>query len=228
MLMAMHSAGYASGLVARDLGINVDGRTVRIAAIPMLGGGCQIRGKGTGKDAVVIEGAFIGSNTIVQAGTFVGFGSFVLNELRAGQGLLPFTVSYRPGPETDDIGAVLTRFSNIVMTHFIEWTYQAMAPAEAGNIVHLVNGAIAQGSDAIRCELDRRKNQQPPDESGPYAKYKSLPLYTDEQLHEGLRIYTRCLEQGWWDLEFDAGSLSFANRKGHWAEKNGHVRWIPR
>ena len=227
VLMSMHSAGCISGLVAEPVTIEVDGEKIEIPAIPMLGGGCQIHGSGVESKAVLMEGAFIGSNAIIEAGSFVGLGSFVLGQLGPNEGLLPFTVSTQPGPETDVIGAVLTRSSNLVITHFISWTYQAL-PKEGGNpanVVHLVRGGIKQSISAILYELDRRQKGLPWGPNEDFAKYKSLPLYSQEQLNKGLLIYERCLGQGCWELVFDGSNLSFANAKGFWAEKNGHVCW---
>lgn len=223
VLMCMHSAGYVSGMIAQKVSVNVDGRNVEIPAIPMLGGGCQIRG--TRENPVVLEGAFIGSNTIIYAGSFVGFGCFVLGQLGGHEGLLPFTLSTSGRTERAEIGAVLTRFPGIVVTHFISWAYQAMEPDRASDIIYLVNGSIARGFEALRWELDRRKDGRSWDESGPYAQYKSMALYSEEQLTEGVRIYSSCLEAGSWDLEFDGENLFFANRNGCWVEKNGYIRW---
>ena len=224
-LMSMHSASYVNGLVAQPVLVQAGDKDITIEAIPMLGGGCQIQGKGTGKDAVTVEGAFIGSNAIVEQGCFIGLGSFVLGRLGSGEGLLPFTVSHKQGPDADMIGAVLTRFSNILVTHIVNWTYQALPKEQAGDIVHLITGGIRQGIDAIKSELDRRQKELPRDETGPFAKYKSLPNYTDQQLKDGLRAYEESLEQGNWNLLFDGKNLSFANEKGKWVERDGYIRW---
>ncbi|MBW2049357.1 MAG: hypothetical protein JRJ09_12645 [Deltaproteobacteria bacterium] len=225
VLMSMHSAGRVSGMVAEPVTVEVDGGSVEIPAVPMLGGGCQIHGKGTGSEAVVIEGAFVGSNAIIEASSFVGLGSFVLGRLGPNEGLLPFTISSRHGPQTDEIGAVLTKLSNLVITHMIGWTYQALHGEEAANVVHLVRGGIKQGISAIDYELHRREKGLRPGENQDFAKYKSLPLYSEEQLRRGLRTYQRSLRQGCWELVFDGKNLAFASTKGFWAEKQGHVCW---
>ena len=224
-LMSMHSAGCVTGLVAKPVIVQADDRRIEIPAVSMLGGGCQIHGKGISDDAVVMEGSFIGSNTILETGAFIGFGAFVLGQLGSDEGLLPFTISTQQGPKTDEIGAVLTKFSNIVVTHFINWTYQSLPKEQAGDIVHLINGCISQGAMAIRNELCRREKGWAWDAKTDFARYKSLPLYTVEQLAGGLRIYEKCIEQGCWDVVFNGENLSFTNAEGHWAEKGGHIRW---
>ena len=227
-LMNMHSAGRVTGLIAQPVVGEADGRMIEISAIPMLGGGCQIRGKGIKENAVVLEGAFIGSNAIVESGCFIGFGSFVQGRLGPHEGLLPFTVSTQPGAENDQLGAVLSKFANIVITHFINWTYQSLPKEQAGNIVHLVNSQLVQAIKAIEFEIDLRRQRLPWEANQPWAKYKSLPFYNDQQLQEGLRAYRENLELGCWDLVYDGKTLSFANIKGQWLENNGRVRWRKR
>ena len=225
VLMSMHTAGEVSGLIAEPVRIDIDASQMTIPAIPMLGGGCQIQGRGVGENAVVMEAAFIGSNAIVKAGSYIGFGSFVLDKLNSDEGLLPFTVSRQAGPATDEIGGVLTRFANIVITHIINWTFQAMPAGENSNIVQLINGGIRRGMAAIEAELARRQDNQPWNDTSDFARYKSLPHYTDQQLREGLARYKECLELGQWELAIDDGNLVFTNARGHWCEKGGSVRW---
>jgi len=225
VLMSMHSASCVTGLVAQPVTVEVNGEQVTIKTIPMLGGGCQIRGIGTGKDAVTIEGAFIGSNAVVEPACFIGLGAFVLGRLGPNEGLLPFTVSHQQDTQTHEIGACLTRFANILVTHIISWTYQALPKEQAGNIVHLIKGGIREGINAIKSELNRRRKNLPWDETGLYAKYKSLPHYSEQQLQDGLRIYEEALVQGSWDMVFDGTNLALANAKGAWMEKNGHIHW---
>jgi carbonic anhydrase/acetyltransferase-like protein (isoleucine patch superfamily) len=201
---------------------------IEVPAVPMLGGGCYIHGKGTGTDAVVIEGAFIGSNAIIKSGSVVGFGSFVLGQLGPDEGLLPFTISTQQGQTKDEIGGVLKKFSNVVVTHFISWTYQSLPRGQAADVTHLVRGQIARGINAIHSEFERRQKGLPWNTNVDFAKYKSLPFYSDKQLRDGLRIYEECIEKGCWDLVFDGRNLSFANVKGHWIEKNGHLLWQKR
>jgi hypothetical protein len=55
-----------------------------------------------------------------------------------------------------------------------------------------------------------------------------LPLYSEQQLQEGLQIYRENLESGCWDLVFNGKELTFANRKGVWRQKGGAVRWEKR
>lgn len=225
-LMSMHAAGSIQGMHAQPVTVRVAGRAIEIPAIPMIGGGCQIRGQ---REApVVLEGAFLGSNSIIEAGCFVGFGSFVIGRLGPRDGLLPFTVSVGPGPNTDEIGGVLARFPNMIMTHCIGWTYQSLPKDRVHDIIHLVNGQLQRGKEAIRNELDRRHRQVNWDPCGPDACYLSLPFYTEDQLQTGLKIYEASLEQGQWDLVFAGDRLMFANNRGCWLEKNGNVRWQKR
>jgi UDP-3-O-[3-hydroxymyristoyl] glucosamine N-acyltransferase len=223
-LMSMHSASCVTGLVAEPVIVEIEGEKAEIGAIPMLGGGCQIRG-GAGTDAVTIEGAFIGSNAIIESNCFIGLGSFILGRLGPGEGLLPFTVSHRCGPHADEIGTVLTRFPNIIVTHIIGWTYQAITKDHVHNIVHLVNAAIRNGLNAVQSELSRRRNRLPWDEHADYAKYRSLQHYSEQQLKDGLGVYEEAIQQGKWDMVFDGANLSFANTTGVWAEKNGYIHW---
>ncbi|MHC4672442.1 MAG: hypothetical protein ACYTBZ_08160, partial [Planctomycetota bacterium] len=224
-LMSMHAASKVEGLLAKPARLDIDGQIVEIPAVPMLGGGCQIRGQSTEKDAVIMEAAFIGSNTIIEAGTFVGFGSFVLGQLGPNQGLLPFTVSNRPEPQTDDIGGVLIRFPNMVITHFIGWTYQALPAERAAYVVYLIRHQIERGIKTIQTELSRRKEGLSWHEKQPYTQFKSLPLYNQQQLIKGLQNYQDSLKDRRWDLDYDGTNLSFSNREGHWAVKDGRARW---
>lgn len=222
-LMTMHSAGLVSGLVAEPFAAVINGSKHDIPVVPMLGGGCQIQGKDD--KPVVIEGAFIGSNAILEAGSFVGVGSFVLGKLNSDEGLLPFTVSSKPGPERDEIGGVLTKFSNLIITHIIGWTYQSLPKENINHIVYLINNAIDTGISAIEYEINRRQKNISLDTNGLFAKYKSLLLYTPQQLQEGLALYRENLDNGCWDLIFDGQNLAFANVKGYWHQRGGHVRW---
>ena len=224
-LMSMHSAGKVKGLIAEPVRIEIDGETVEIPAVPMLGGGCQIHGKMTKPGAVVMEGVFIGSNAIIEEGCFIGLGAFVLGKLGPNEGLLPFSLSTQQGSETDEIGVVLSRFPDIAITHYINWTYQSLPKESACDVIHLIKGGIEQGIRAIRSELDRRQKSLPWLEDMWYSRYKSLSSYKDEQLEDGLKTYEEALDNGCWDMVFDGQNLSFENKKGLWAEKKGHVRW---
>ena len=224
-MMTMHSAGFVKGVAAEPVTVKIDGNTHEIPAIPMIGGGCQIHGESAEACSVAIEGAFIGSNAILEPGCFVAIGSFILGILNSDEGLLPFTISVQPGPERDEIGGVLTRFSNIIITHIISWTYQSLPKEKVNDIVYLINGSIDNGINAIEYELDRRHNNLPWDPKGKFSKYKSLPLYKLGQFKQGLAIYTESREKGCWDLDFDRQNLKFANSKGYWSQRGGHVRW---
>jgi len=224
-LMSMHAAGKIEGLMAKPVHLNIDGQTMEMPAVPMLGGGCRIRGRDTAENAVILEGCFIGSNTIIESNTYVGFGSFILGHLGPDEGLLPFTVSTHPGPQADDIGGVLIRFPNMVITHFIGWTWQALPPEHADLIVHLITHQIMRGIKLIRNELDRRKQGLPWDGQQGHTLFKSLPIYSEQQLINGLRNYEESLKQGRWEMQCDGINLFFTNNNGHWAVKDGRVRW---
>ena len=88
-----------------------------------------------------------------------------------------------------------------------------------------IHGETSQDKSAIEYGHNRRQNNLPWDPKGEFAKYKSLPLYTLEQLNEGLGIYMESKENGSWDMVFDGQNLSFASSKGYWSQRGGHVRW---
>jgi len=222
-LMSMHMAGACSGLEAVATEVELDGRRVAVPAIPMLGGGCLIRGK---PDAPVrMECCFIGSNAIIEAGTYVGFGCFVLGGLGPDAGLPPFTVSTGGGPAKHQIGAALGSLASTVITHFVNWTYQAVGPGCAPAVAVLVRQAIRDGIAAMESELAGRAGRQAGGGTERHCRYKSLSRYSDRQLQAGLKNYRRALESGAWEMAYQDGQLSFTSPKGRWVERQGAAFW---
>jgi hypothetical protein len=199
-----------------------DGKPVTVRAIPMLGGG--LRALGTAGNPVRMECAFIGSNAILDAGVFVGFGSFVLGRLTGSEGLPPFTISTAPGPERDEIGMVVHRFANVVITHFVNWAFQALGPERGPDVALLVPAMLREGRDAVAWALKLRRTDAAFDEGSPYARYKSLRLYSESQLAAGLEAYETALADGRWQMAYQDGELRFTG-KGAWVVKDGAARW---
>ena len=235
-LMSMHMAGDCSHLVAVPTPVEVEGRTVLVPAIPMLGGGSIIRGA-EGRP-VRMECCFIGSNAFIEAGAYIGFGCFVLGRCGPDAGLPPFTISTGGGAEKHQIGAVLGSLASTIITHFLSWTYQAVGPQGAPAVAKLVPQAICRGIDAVSWELARRElSDRDGSRSGPlqgggqdqaagdFACYASLPRYSDDQLRSGLRNYRRAFDSGAWEMTFGGGQLRFAGRGGHWTERQGGAQW---
>jgi len=228
-LMSMHMCGGCFNMKALPREVEVGARKVQVPAIPMLGGGSLIRG--TEEEPVMLECSFIGSNAILEPGSFVGFGCFVLGTLGPGEGLLPFTVSTGGGPGRQQIGSVITAMASTAITHFVEWTYQAVDPASFDGrgglaVASMMRAAAAEGAKAIRWEQGRRM------EGGdffsgdnPYLRYGNLPAYTDAQLENGLSNYRHALEEGAWDLTSVNGELVFTSRQGRWEERGGSAFW---
>lgn len=219
-LMSMHMAGGIEHLVAVPTPVETARGRVSVPAIPMIGGGAVLRG--TEKAPVMLECSFIGSNSIIEAGSYVGFGCFVLGELGSNEGLLPLTVSTGGGPGKHQIGGVLGSLASTVITHFVNWTYQAAGPEMADAVGGLVSQSIRRGIAAIEEELKHRRQTGKP--CG-HALYKSLADYTNEQLASGLEKYRRALESDAWDLRYENGQLLFANEKGQWQERAGSAFW---
>jgi hypothetical protein len=225
-LMSMHLAGSCRHLHAMATPVHLDGGEVLVPAVPMIGGGAVVRG--SSEMPVEMECCFIGSNAIVEAGTFVGFGCFVLGTLGLGEGLLPFTVSTGGGAEKHKIGAVLGSLASTVITHFVNWTYQAVGQAGAEAVAQLVPRAIGRGIEAIEWELARRSGAAGGEEGGDaarFARYRSLPAYSEAQLASGLTNYRRALESGAWEMVFENGQLRFASAGGQWLERDGSAMW---
>ncbi len=219
-LMSMHMAGAAQHVEAVPFVVELDGERVPVPAIPMLGGGSVLRG--TRERPVRLQCAFIGSNAIVESGTRIGLGCFVLGRLGPGVSLPPFTISTGPGPRRRQIGAVLANMASTVITHFINWTYQAVGPERAPAVAQMTVQAIRQGQAAVKTELARRESGRKPAERPEF----DLSECSDRQLRQGLDSYRRALESGAWELEFRNGELRFASDKGRWLERRGSAHWV--
>ncbi len=221
--MSMHMAGQAHYVEAVPVSVAADRSDEGVVrAVPMVGGGARLLG--TGDAPIVLEASFIGSNCILEAGALVGFGSFVLGRLGGDEGVPPFTISTRSGPARDQIGAVLDQFPHLILTHFIGWTYQASGPARVGRVARLITAMVEEGRHAVAGELARRHSGLPWDPRSPHARFKSLPLYTDDQLREGLAAYDRALRDGRWHMAFRTGALRFTGN-GVWVVAEGAARW---
>ncbi|MAE67316.1 MAG: hypothetical protein CMJ18_23895 [Phycisphaeraceae bacterium] len=221
-LMSMHMAGGCAHLSAITTIVRVDGRDVDVPAIPMLGGGSVIRG--TADRPVTMQSAFIGSNAIIEPNTYVGFGCFVLGTLGPDAGLPPFTVSTGGGPQTHLVGQALGQFASVVITHFVNWLFQAVGPEGGPAVAALMRDVIEEGAEALEFE-QRRRERDKPDNGERFARYRSLPDYSDAQIASGLAVYRRALESGAWDIRFDGAQLRFAAEKGKWVERNGSAFW---
>ena len=223
VLMFMHMAGEVSGMKAIPVSVEIDGEKNEIFPVPMIGGGARLQG--TKHNSVFLEPSFLGSNAILEAGSYVGFGSFVLGKLGGDEGLPPFTISLGAGPGRDIIGGVLTRFASIVITHFIEWTFQANGPQKVELTAGLINSMIREGRAAVRWAIEQRKKEDKFDLTAPYARFKSLARYTDAQLDEGLWAYDKSLSDSRWNLEYTDEELRFSGQ-GAWEIANGAARWV--
>jgi len=219
-LMSMHMAGGARHVEAVPFIVELEGERIAVPAIPMVGGGSLIRG--TEERPVTLECAFIGSNAIIEPGTHVGFGCFVLGELGPDVALPPFTISTGPEPRRRQIGAVLSNMAGTVITHFVNWTYQAVTPELAPAVAKMTVQALRRGRDAVQAELARRGSAREPTQPPAH----DLSDYSDGQLKQGLDNYEQALESGAWELAFEDGELRFTSDKGRWAERNGSARWI--
>ncbi len=87
----------------------------------------------------------------------------------------------------------------------------------------MIKDQIREGHGALEWMRDVRKRGEGWDESSPYARFKSLRLYTDKQLEAGLAALARELEESKWDLKYD-GELAFCG-KGSWSAVEGALRW---
>jgi len=222
--MSYHMPGQVEGLVVEPTCVSVDGQRVAVAAVPMLGGGLRVQGDA--ERPVTMECAFIGSNAILEAGARVGFGCFVLGRLTGVEGLPPFTVSVAAGPEADGIGMVVHQFANMVITHFINWAYQALGPAQAEAVGLLVPTMLAEGRAAVAWALAQRAAGRRWPADAPFAKYRSLALYSEAQLAAGLDAYERALADDRWQMRFVDGELRFTGH-GRWEAAAGAARWRP-
>ncbi len=220
-LMSMHMAGTVNNIEVLSSTVEVNGKKEEVFPVPMLGGGLRVLGETNKK--VTIEGPFIGSNTILEAGAHVGFGCFVLGRVQENEGLLPFTVSTAAGPVRDQIGSVTSQLASLVVTHLIEWAYQANGPEKADAVGQLIISKLKEGRDAILWGMEQRKANKW-DENSPFAKFKSMKLYTDAQLESGLKAYEKELSDNRWEAKYIDGELRFTGN-GSWMEKEGALRW---
>ena len=124
------------------------------------------------------------------------------------------------------IGAVLSSMPSTIITHFIEWAFQALGPQGGPAVARMTVQSIEEGIRAIEWELQNRENGNKPDPDSPYARYKSLAEYSENQLKSGLTTYQKALEQGCWELVFDGEKLVFASDKGRWIERHGSAFWV--
>lgn len=222
-LMSMHMAGACSHLKVRPTAVRMDDQEVLVPAIPMLGGGSLIRG--TSEAPVEMECCFIGSNATIEHGCHVGFGCFVLGVLGPEAGLPPFTVSTGPDPAKHQIGGVLGSLAGTIITHFVNWTYQAVGQAGAAAAGEIVRQSIQRGISAIECELAGRSGGPSNDCEQLHSRYKSLGDYSDAQLQAGLRNYSRALASGAWEMAWRGDQLVFTSDRGRWLEKRGGAFW---
>jgi len=223
VMMSMHLAGHARHVRFVPLDVTLaGGERASLEAVPMIGGGAVLRG--TAEKPIVLECCFIGSNAIVEPGCFVGYGCFLLGRLPAGEGVPPLTLGSGP-PESHVIGGALGSVPSTVITHFINWTFQALGPAAAPAVAAMTASAIRDGIAAVEAEIERRGKDLPPDATGPGARYASLARYSDRQLESGLAAYRAALESGAWELDFDGEQLVFSSRRGRWRERCGSAFW---
>ncbi|HMB00804.1 MAG TPA: hypothetical protein VKS21_07440 [Spirochaetota bacterium] len=223
IFMSYHMPGQVENLRVIPAQLEWKGKKVYVKAVPMLGGGLRITGRL--QKPVITECAFIGSNTVIENGAYIGFGAFVLGRLTEAEGLLPFTISTSSGSEKDQIGGVVSRLANIVITHFINWTYQANNISDAEKTGKLITAKLKEGKNAVLWAQQLRKSGQNWDTQSCYAKYKSLKLYTDQQLLSGLTVYNEALSDDRWQMRLINNQLSFCSRTGFWHVTNGTAKW---
>ncbi len=223
-LMSMHMAGGCRHLRAVPVPVELDGGRVEVPAIPMLGGGSLIRG--TAARPVEMQGCFVGSNAIIEPGCYLAFGCFILGTLGPDAGLPPFTLSTGGGPAQHQIGGVLIQMPSTIITHFINWTFQAVGPEGGAAVAEVARQSVEEGLRAVEWEMARRAGGEP---DGPdyAARYRSLAGYTDAQLAAGLETYRRALDTGAWEIAFDGAELRFSSDRGRWLERGGSALWKP-
>ncbi len=220
--MSMHMPGSCSQLRVYPTQVELEGKMVEVPAAPMIGGGAVIRGSES--QPVEMECCFIGSNTILECNSYIGFGCFVLGTLGPDAGLLPFTLAAGGGPERHQIGGVLGSLANVIITHFLEWTYHCCGAELAPAVGKMVESQIQRGIAAIEWELNRRTGETNGlgDE---YARYCSLAAYCQQQLDLGLETYRRVLDSGAWRMNWDGEQLRFDCEAGQWTEQAGIAFW---
>jgi carbonic anhydrase/acetyltransferase-like protein (isoleucine patch superfamily) len=222
VLMSMHMAGDCRHVKAVPTVVRLDDREVPVRAVPMIGGGAVLRG--SSEEPVTLECCFIGSNAVIEPGSHLSYGCFVLGRPGPGAGLLPLTLTTGE-PATHRIGGVLDAVPSTVITHFINWTFQACGPQCAPAVAVMTAQAIQTGVSALEVELARRERGGEFEEEEALGHYRSLPAYSEGQLRSGLETYRRALESGAWDLEFDGSELVFRSARGRWTERGGAAFW---
>ena len=209
-LMSMHMAGNVSGIVAESTPVEMPDtqgtRTIFIQAIPMIGGGARC--DGTTESPIRMEGCFVGSNAHIRSGVRLGFGTFVLGKIGPDVQLPPFTLAFGGEPTTYRIGQVLTRLPEVVISHFINWTYQASQSDQLEAIVHLVESSIKRGLASVCFEQDRRTGLATIQQQEASTFFDLTP-YTDAQLDQGREIYEKSLKSGDWELIVQSDALKY-------------------
>jgi acetyltransferase-like isoleucine patch superfamily enzyme len=218
-LMSMHLAGDMAHVEALPTPVTIDGKTVSVPAVPMIGGGALLRG--VPESPIALECSFIGSNAVIEPGVRLGFGCFVLGRLAAGSGLPPFTLATDENPGRHQIGGVLGSMPSTIVTHFLSWAYQSVPLEMAPAVGQLARQSILRAVEAVEAELAGRETAA---ESLDHD-YTSLANYTENQLKAGLANYRRSLASGAWDLVAREGSLHFVADRGHWRERSGSLLW---
>lgn len=213
-LMSMHMAGRAFCVHAEATPVAMeDGRIVPVHAIPMIGGGARC--DGLPEAPIRMEGCFIGSNAQIGPGVRLGFGSFALGQIGPNVELPPFTLAFGGDPTTYRIGQVLTRLPDLVVTHFLNWTYQAAEQAEVVAVARLVESSIERGLAAIHAEQARRSSTSKRVSSQIVPGYLfDLTPYSDSQLAQGSRIYEDSLAGGTWRVAIEGEMLSIYQSEG--------------
>jgi hypothetical protein len=118
--------------------------------------------------------------------------------------------------------------ASTVITHFINWTFQAVGPDGARGVAAMTHQAVQRGLAALEWELSRRSANAVQGTPDQFAQYRSLPHYTQQQLEGGMRNYQRALECGAWEIAVDDAQLWFLSGKGQWTERNGSAFWKKR
>jgi len=150
----------------------------------------------------------------------------------ANAGLLPLTLSPGGDPSRHQLGGVLTSLPSTIITHFLNWAFQAVGPDGAAAVAELVVQHARVALEAIEGELARREVERSTPTGSGHARfsetpldYRSLPRYSIRQLEIGRERLRRALDSGAWEMRFEGGELRFASRRGRWQERNGAAFW---